>query len=72
MAVISIVHLIICTIHNQILFQCCRLTHYIGEKIGKMTSTQQLDFQQAMRDFKTMFPGMEDAVIEVCIDYLSN
>lgn len=31
-----------------------------------MASTQQLDFQQAMRDFKTMFPGMDDAVIEVC------
>ncbi|XP_026285003.1 CUE domain-containing protein 1 isoform X1 [Frankliniella occidentalis] len=32
-----------------------------------MTSTQQLDFQQAMRDFKTMFPGMEDAVIEAVL-----
>lgn len=33
----------------------------------KMTSTQQLDFQQAMRDFKTMFPGMEDTVIEAVL-----
>lgn len=30
-----------------------------------MASTMQLEFMQAMQDFKTMFPDMEGDVIEV-------
>lgn len=34
-----------------------------------MASTMQLEFSQAMSDFKTMFPDMESEVIEVSSPY---
>jgi hypothetical protein len=33
--------------------------------------TTQLEFHQAMADFKTMFPDMDDEVIEVKIGFYS-
>lgn len=34
---------------------------------GTMASTMQLEFTQAMSDFKTMFPDMDDDVIEAVL-----
>lgn len=34
---------------------------------GAMASTMQLEFTQAMTDFKTMFPDMDDDVIEAVL-----
>lgn len=34
---------------------------------GTMASTTQLEFTQAMSDFKTMFPDMDDDVIEAVL-----
>lgn len=42
-----------------------RLTVLTGT--GKMASTMQLEFTQAMTDFKTMFPDMDDDVIEAVL-----
>lgn len=34
---------------------------------GERPPVTQLEFRQAMRDFKTMFPDMDDDVIEVVL-----
>lgn len=38
-----------------------------GRDVTAMASTTQLEFTQAMSDFKTMFPEMDDDVIEAVL-----
>lgn len=44
-------------------FLVCR----VPQAAGTMASTMQLEFTQAMTDFKTMFPDMDDDVIEAVL-----